>query len=659
MSMDVIKDYLVSLGFSVDMNQFNRANKAINDLGKTIESQTAGMSKNFAIASTAIVGALVSVATATAGVIERVATLDMEYQKLGLHMWVSTQQAKEMKLALDAMGQSAEDVAWIPELRAQYNALVNQGREMQTPGDASGQLQNMRQIGFEFQRMKLEASFALEWVAYYLIKYLSGPLKSIKDTLKDFNDKITQTMPQWTEKIARWLTMIINLGKAGIRFVMDLTDSAMRFFDQLPKGVKMFIAALAGVGALLLMSPIGLFITALGAILLLLEDFYGYVDGRKSSKTMAPIWKQLLKWLDDYRKWSEETLPTFSDNIGILITRLEDLNSNQLKLMYDTLKSIFTIIGQSLEKNGVLKSFQEMFLDIGNAVNSLALGLINVMKKMDLLPQNTQFKGFWHWFGDELSMELKRIAAFGKAIAAIVDMIGLVLQGKYKEAAARGASIFPNLLSGIAGAGDKAGGNGSGASNKEMMGLAQIVSNKTGISADLIYGQWYHESGGFSSQLAKENNNFGGLKNPDGSYMSFNAPGDFANYFAKYIKLYAEDGVMSATTPEEYATALKHGGYYEDSVSNYAAGVRNGMPSGSVSDAADMYAGYRDNAASTYTPTTTYSGSSNSSTFTTGDINFNVSSDEMQIAKTVEVNMQDANGKVIARQTRELSGVYA
>ncbi|QDR80243.1 glucosaminidase domain-containing protein [Sporomusa termitida] len=129
----------------------------------------------------------------------------------------------------------------------------------------------------------------------------------------------------------------------------------------------------------------------------------------------------------------------------------------------------------------------------------------------------------------------------------------------------------------------------SGQSQDPYQAMAQSVAAKTGIPAELIYGQLYHESGGFNSQLARENNNFGGLtqvefngednKQPDGSnyYMKFDNPEKFADYYANYLKKYAEDGILEAKTPEEYAAALKRGGYYTDSVENYTAGIKGGM----------------------------------------------------------------------------------
>lgn len=133
-------------------------------------------------------------------------------------------------------------------------------------------------------------------------------------------------------------------------------------------------------------------------------------------------------------------------------------------------------------------------------------------------------------------------------------------------------------------------------SNKQYGDLAQQVSDNTGLPADWIWAQWSHESGGFNSELAREDNNFGGIKTdnprpgidppaPDGGYYRhFDSPEEYADYFAKYIKLYDEDGVFRAKNIDEYAQALKNGGYFGDSVENYANGMKGALDSdGSVS----------------------------------------------------------------------------
>ena len=122
--METIKDYLVGLGFEVDQKEFHEAQKAINDLGKIIQSSTSGMAKDFTIAATSITGALLAIAGGVTALVSHIAQADMEYQKFALHMWTSKETAKDLKVALDAMGESIENVAWIPELREQFFELL-------------------------------------------------------------------------------------------------------------------------------------------------------------------------------------------------------------------------------------------------------------------------------------------------------------------------------------------------------------------------------------------------------------------------------------------------------------------------------------------------------------------------------------------------------
>lgn len=119
--------------------------------------------------------------------------------------------------------------------------------------------------------------------------------------------------------------------------------------------------------------------------------------------------------------------------------------------------------------------------------------------------------------------------------------------------------------------------------NQYYYDLAIRASEISGLPAKWIYAQWYHETGGFTSALCVDHNNLGGitqvtpndLPQPDGSlyYMEFYSPEDYAEYFGHYLTLYEEDGIYEATNIREYAEALKHGGYFGDSVDNYVAGM--------------------------------------------------------------------------------------
>lgn len=121
--------------------------------------------------------------------------------------------------------------------------------------------------------------------------------------------------------------------------------------------------------------------------------------------------------------------------------------------------------------------------------------------------------------------------------------------------------------------------SGSGASSvaDQARGLAQQVSAQTGVPADLIYAQWQHETGNFTNRGATQLNNLAGVNTPGGTgqdYRQFDSLQDFAKYYAYLLRPGGHyDSARSARTPAEFAHALKQGGYYSDSESNYASGI--------------------------------------------------------------------------------------
>ena len=126
--------------------------------------------------------------------------------------------------------------------------------------------------------------------------------------------------------------------------------------------------------------------------------------------------------------------------------------------------------------------------------------------------------------------------------------------------------------------------------------VSQRLKEKYGenLSPTLIYGQMAHETGGFTSELATNYHNYGGvtqttpngLDQPDGSnyYMNFGSDEEFADYFADYLYKYKEDGIFNAYDTRSYAAALKHGGYFGDDVDNYTNGMNNFIGTNSIGE---------------------------------------------------------------------------
>jgi hypothetical protein len=291
--MGIIKEYLVSLGFEVDDPSYRKINDTINDLSRTVQDHTGGMAANYVKAGGIIAGALASVGVATVGLLRQIADADMEYQKFGLRMFMTRDAAKEMKIATDALGESLDDIAWMPELRERYYDLRRQARGMGTPKEQEKELRYLRDIRFEFTRMKVEATYGMQWIGHHLFKYLSGPITKAREGLKKFNDWIQEHMPEWTEKIARIIATLYNVGDSVFRVFAKVLEGLGRVWNIMPGWAKGVSAALT-----LAFAPIAPAYKLLGIVLALLEDFFAFKDGRKSSTTLAPIWETMIDMVD-------------------------------------------------------------------------------------------------------------------------------------------------------------------------------------------------------------------------------------------------------------------------------------------------------------------------------------------------------------------------
>lgn len=323
----VIQSYLVSLGVQIDRPGFQQADATIRQTGATVERVTGSMGHSFSEmartitqASTLITSALTGVATAALGLMKATASEDLAMQKYARSMMIGEDAAWRMKKATDALGESINDIALTPELLGRFTQLTADGSRMKVGGDFKRTMKDFRELMFEFTRLKQEASYALNWVGYYLMKYLQKPLADIKENFKTFNDMVIKGMSSWTEKVARAIFYVIEVGRHLLEFIIDLSRNVKSLWDSFPKGVKIAIASLTALWAVINASPLGRMVMLVSTLLLLIDDYYGYMEGKQAA--FGKYWDILNEYIAKSKALWEEYKPVVIDTLETAVEYL-------------------------------------------------------------------------------------------------------------------------------------------------------------------------------------------------------------------------------------------------------------------------------------------------------------------------------------------------
>jgi len=297
--IETIKSYLVSLGFSVDQSAFHKATTAIDSVEKSVSKFAGKTVVKFGAAAAAVTSFVAAANVGIAKFLGGLAQADLENQKLARQLWTTEDQAASFNNTLKAMGVTMQDLYLSPELMKNFRELRTTIKDLRPPEEYSRQMKEIRSIQFEFTKMKLEATYAFQWIGHYLVKYLAGPLGDIKKKLSDFNALVIKEMPRWTEKVAKFLAGFVQAGVTIVRVFKDAASGIEWLLSRIPTNVKMVGGALAGLAAIIASGPFGIMIALLTAAVLLLDDFYTYLDGGESA--LGPIWDKLTSLYDQLK----------------------------------------------------------------------------------------------------------------------------------------------------------------------------------------------------------------------------------------------------------------------------------------------------------------------------------------------------------------------
>lgn len=354
--IDVLKEYLVSLGFRVDANSYNQTLNSMKQVDNSVSKLAGNAVSQFAAAGAAVTTFVAVVNAGLAKFVVGLAKADLENEKFARKMWMGREAAEAYNNSLKAMGATLEDLWASPELFRNFVELRNLSMSLRPPEEFKAQMRMVREIIFEFQKMRLEMTYALQWIGYYLIKYMEAPLRKVKLGLKEINSLIIKEMPHWTKQVAQVMSWFVRMGIAIVRGSTDIYKAISKVSRAIPEELKLIGTALAALGLIIKTGPLGLFIALFTAALVLLDDFYTYIDGGEAQ--LGPFWDVIMK--------GEGVFGDIGEKIEWAKQKVSELYTALSGMVKDFIKSgVFNVLGEAIKSSGkAIESATELLIEL-------------------------------------------------------------------------------------------------------------------------------------------------------------------------------------------------------------------------------------------------------------------------------------------------------
>jgi hypothetical protein len=218
---NILDEYLVKLGAVVDQSGMARFQQALREASSAVDLTMVGMAGAAVKATTEIVSGFVAVGTAALGLVDKVAMADQDFRLFALHMYMSKDAARSLKVAMDALGQPLENLMWDQELRERTRQLIADQRAMAPGGDFEAEMRKIRDIRFEFTRLEVEAKYLGMHVVQDFLGALGVGPDWLLSKLRSFNQWVISDLPAISKKIVTWFMpvwkdIVMVVGSAGM-----------------------------------------------------------------------------------------------------------------------------------------------------------------------------------------------------------------------------------------------------------------------------------------------------------------------------------------------------------------------------------------------------------------------------------------------------------
>jgi hypothetical protein len=221
----VIEQYLISLSFQNDLASLRKFQDTLNLARNTVERNTSGILGQIVKWESGIIGAFGALGAAVIGFGAHVAEQDQEFRLFGQSMMMRTEDARKMKVSLDALGVTLEQVQWDPELQRRFHDFVvlQDKLQMKLGKDFEQNMRSIRDLRMEFSMLGTVAEYGGWKLVSTIFEKLGLDMGMIKEKAQAFIDYLVEHLPDITNNIA---DVLVPLLKDTWRIFGKLADAS-------------------------------------------------------------------------------------------------------------------------------------------------------------------------------------------------------------------------------------------------------------------------------------------------------------------------------------------------------------------------------------------------------------------------------------------------
>lgn len=368
MAAETMKDYLVKIGWDVDKEGFNKTMGVVNSVSDKLSGSAAGIASSFVKAGGIVADVLITVNETLLSVIETTALLDNETEELARRWWTSEENARSFNTALEVMGRTENDLLYMTEEQFRRVVDLNRlGRTLEAPKELDTFLTQVRGLNHEVNRLKVIFSYGTRWVTYWVSQFLGDDVEKFTTKLRELGDYIAKNLPAITKVIAKFFETFYRLGKAAVTVLATIGKSIVWVVDLLDSQITRAILVVGVLAKALLLSPVTMFIGALLALLLLVDDYMGWKEGKDSYLDWSKYDESIQNIANSFNELKEAVAPikeAFDQAFSGLVDWIDDLDILQSVLdgIANTL-NIIVVAANDLKAFGDVLSGEKSFSD--------------------------------------------------------------------------------------------------------------------------------------------------------------------------------------------------------------------------------------------------------------------------------------------------------